>query len=127
MFIVGLLTWWYGMGWRQRAAIVRERLASTMDYFSIDLLLKTLFSPFRQISAGQVNGPLAVKWRAFVDRLVSRCIGAVVRSVLIVVGLLAIVFFGVIGLFSLVLWAVVPLLPVAGAIMMLIGWVPSWT
>lgn len=127
MFIVGLLTWWYGMGWRQRAAIVRERLASTMDYFSIDLLLKTLFSPFRQISAGQVNGPLAVKWRAFVDRLVSRCIGAVVRLVLIVVGLLAIVFFGVIGLLSLVLWAVVPLLPVAGAIMMLIGWVPSWT
>lgn len=127
MFIVGLLTWWYGTGWRQRAVIVKERLAATMDYFSIDLLLKTLFAPFRQISAGQVRGPLAVQWRAFVDRLVSRCIGAVVRLILIFVGIVAIMFFAIAGLLNLILWAVVPILPVVGAIMMLIGWVPSWT
>ena len=127
MFIVGLLTWWYGMGWRQRVGIVKERLASTLDYFSIDLLLKTLFSPFRQISAGKVNGPLAVRWRAFVDRLVSRCIGAIVRLIIIMVGIVIILFFSLIGLLSLALWAVVPVLPIIGVAMMLIGWVPSWT
>ena len=115
------------MGWRQRVGIVKERLASTLDYFSIDLLLKTLFSPFRQISAGKVNGPLAVRWRAFVDRLVSRCIGAIVRLIIIMAGIVIILFFSLIGLLSLALWAVVPVLPIVGVAMMLIGWVPSWT
>lgn len=82
MFIVGLLSWWYGAGWVAEAKRVRERIASTADYFSIDLLVKTLFSPFRQISAGKVNGPLGVKWRAFVDRLISRCIGALIERFL---------------------------------------------
>lgn len=127
MFIVGLLSWWYGDGWRQRAVMVRERIASTMDYFSIDLLLSTLFSPFRQISAGRVDGPLAVKWRAFVDRLISRCIGAFIRLILIIVGTAIIIFFSVVGLLILLLWAVIPLLPIIGIGMAIIGWVPVWT
>ena len=126
MFIVEILSWWYGAGWRQRVGIVRERLASTLDYFSIGLLLQTLFAPFRQISAGQVDGPIGVKWRAFVDRLISRCIGSIVRLILIVVGVVTIVFFGLIGLVSIVIWGVIPLLPIFGIAMMLIGWVPSW-
>ncbi|MET0979649.1 MAG: hypothetical protein ABWX90_00140, partial [Candidatus Saccharimonadales bacterium] len=60
MFVIGTLSWWYGAGWRQRLAMLRERLANTIDYFSIDLLARTLFSPFRQISAGKVNGPIGV-------------------------------------------------------------------
>ncbi|HEY0965683.1 MAG TPA: hypothetical protein VGE13_04360 [Candidatus Saccharimonadales bacterium] len=127
MFIVGLLSWWYGAGWRQRAAIIKERLASTIDYFSIDLLLKTLFAPYRQISAGSVRGPLGVKWRAFVDRTISRCIGAIIRTAVILMGCVAILFYSVIGLLVLMLWAVVPLTPIIGIAMAMIGWVPSWT
>ena len=52
MFIVGLLGWWYGAGWRERARMIIERLAKAYDFFSLDLLIKTLFAPFRQISAG---------------------------------------------------------------------------
>ena len=126
MFIVGLLSWWYGTGWRQRSQIVRGRLASTIDYFSIDLLLKTFFSPFRQISAGKVSGSLGVQWRAFVDRLISRCIGAIVRFILIIIGSVVILFWGAIGLVSLALWAVIPLLPIVGLGAMFIGWTPAW-
>lgn len=126
MFIVGLLSWWYGAGWRQRALIIRERLASIVDYFSIDLLLKTLFAPYRQISAGRVDGPLDVKWRAFVDQLISRCIGAIMRTILILVGGFAIIFSGSVGLIILVLWGVVPLLPFIGILMTMIGWTPVW-
>lgn len=127
MFIVGLLSWWYGAGWRQRFEIVKQRLASTIDYFSIDLLLKTFFSPFRQISAGRVAGPIGVKWRAFVDRLISRCIGAIVRLIIIIVGMIVIFFFGVLGIMSLIFWAVIPFLPIVGLGAMFIGWTPSWT
>ncbi len=126
MFIVGLLSWWYGDGWRQRAAIIKERLASTIDYFSIDLLVKTLFSPYRQISAGSVRGSLDVKWRAFVDRTISRCIGAIIRITMIVMGAGVILFHSVIGLVILGVWAVVPLAPLIGIAMTMIGWVPTW-
>jgi len=126
MFIVGLLSWWYGAGWVAEAKRVRERIASVADYFSIGLLAKTLFSPFRQISAGNVNGPLAVKWRAFVDRLISRCIGAMMRTFLIVFGIVAIALIAVAGVVALVVWLLIPILPIVGCVMMFVGWVPSW-
>lgn len=126
MFVVGLLSWWYGAGWKARLAAVRERIARTYDYFSIDLLLGTLFAPFRQISAGRSDGPLAMRWRAFVDRLVSRCIGAVMRLFLIVFGIVTIVLVAIIGVVLVVLWACVPLMPLIGAVLAIIGWVPSW-
>lgn len=126
MFIVGMLSWWYGEGWRQRAGMVRERLASLADYFSIGLLAGTLFAPFRQISAGQVDGPLPVQLRAFVDRLISRMIGAVVRTGLIVIGLITLALAGLTGLVTIVAWGVFPLLPIAGVLLMITGWVPAW-
>ena len=126
MFIVGLLSWWYSSGWVSEARRVRERIASAADYFSIGLLAKTLFSPFRQISAGRVDGPIGVKWRAFVDRLISRCIGALVRTFMIVIGIIWIATVAIIGVIALGLWLLVPAFPVIGIIMMIVGWVPSW-
>ena len=126
MFIVGLLSWWYGAGWVAEAKRVKERIASTADYFSIGLLAKTLFSPFRQISAGRVDGPIGIKWRAFVDRLISRCIGALMRTFLIILGIVCISLIAVVGAVLLATWFIVPLLPIVGCVMMFIGWVPSW-
>ena len=124
MFIIGMLSWWYGAGWRQRVVILRERLARTVDYFSIDLLAKTLFAPFRQISAGRVNGPLGVKMQAFFDRLISRMIGMMIRSTMIVMGVGTIIVHSVLGLITVIMWASIPLLPLVGVLMMLSGWVP---
>jgi hypothetical protein len=124
MLIVGILSWWYGEGWKQRVVMQREKLASTMDYFSIDLLLRTFFSPFRQISAGKVNGPLGVQLRAFSDRLISRMIGAMVRLFMIIIGTLAIFLYIVIGAAWLIIWAFVPFLPVIGLVLFLAGWMP---
>lgn len=124
MFLVGFLSWWYGAGWRGRIVKLREQLASTLDYFSIDLLLRTLFSPFRQISAGQTNGPIGVKFRAFLDRLISRIIGSIVRSFMIIAGIVTILFHTVIGGVMLAVWAFIPLLPLALVGLGLIGWIP---
>lgn len=126
MFILGILSWWYGAGWRQRVTMLREKILSTMDYFSIDLLAKTLFSPFRQISAGKVQGPLGVQLRAFADRVISRVIGGMIRSFMIVIGAVAIVLYSVIGGIFVVFWAVIPLLPVVGIVLFVSGWIP-WT
>ena len=74
-----------------RIRITKERLAASADYFSIGLLITTLFAPFRQISASRVDGPIADRMRAFADRLISRLVGSIVR--------LAMVFSGAVVMF----------------------------
>lgn len=123
---MGMLGWWYGAGWRARATMVRERLARTFDFFSLDLLVKTWFAPFRQISAGKVNGPIGVQFRAWADRMISRVIGGIVRTFVIIAGVMWLFAIVVIGLFELGAWLLVPVAPVAGIVLMSIGWVPTW-
>jgi hypothetical protein len=124
MFIVGLLSWWYGAGWKQRVFNAREQLADMYDYFSIDLLLRTLFSPFRQISAGSVQGPIGVQFRAWFDRLISRTIGMIVRSMMIVIGIITMISSAMIHGVVILLWAFVPIVPVLGVIIAMAGWIP---
>ncbi len=124
MLIVGLLSWWYGAGWWQRIVAVKERIAGLYDYFSIDLLLKTLFAPFRQISAGGVRGPLSVQLQAWFDRLISRIIGAVVRIGVIVIGSLALLLGAFVGLTMIIVWPLIPLMPIICIVLAMMGWIP---
>lgn len=126
MVIVWALSWWYGAGWKARVISVRNQLASSYDYFSIGLLFSSLFAPFRQISAGKVRGPLSVQIRAFFDRQISRVIGAIVRMILIISGVVWLGLQAVFGGLVIALWALVPLLPLVGFVVMLAGWVPTW-
>ena len=124
MFLVGILSWWYGNGWLSRIQLIKERLAASADFFSVGLLASTLFAPFRQISAGRVSGPIGEQMRAFFDRLISRIVGGFVRTFMIVFGLVAMFIQVVFGGIVLLLWLILPLLPVVGLIITVIGWVP---
>jgi len=123
--VMTFFVWWYGEGWRQQLKAVSDRIAKLLDTFSFRLILRTLFSPFRQISAGRVDGPIGVQIQAFVDRLISRFIGAIVRSAVLVSGLISIFASLVIGLLYIVFWPLIPILPVLGVVLMFSGWVPS--
>ncbi len=103
---------------------MRDKLAGLADYFSIGLLLRTLFSPFRQISAGKVGGSLSNQMRAFFDRQLSRGIGAIVRLVMIIAGLTLMVVYTVVDILLLVLWGITPLVPVIGIVLMVGGYAP---
>ena len=124
MAIVGIFWWWYGAGWLAAVKRVIEKISGLYDYFSIDLLLKTLFSPFRQISAGRVDGPLNIVIRAFFDRLLSRVIGAIVRTIVVFIGLFSLAVAVILGLAYIISWALIPLIPFAGMSLMLAGWMP---
>lgn len=124
MFIAGLLRWWYSAGYVGCAKGCMVRLESAMDYFSIGLLLRTMFSLFRQDGAGGSGGSISMKMQRFLGRLISRFIGAGVRFVVLVVGLVTITIIAVGSLISLIIWAIVPILPFIGLILTLSGWVP---
>jgi hypothetical protein len=126
MFLVGMISWWYGRGWRGQFRRVRSRLAQTASFFSIGQLLMTLFAPFRQISAGKVDGPLAVVVRAFFDQLISRVIGSIVRFFTIIAGIIALIFQALYESIVLIVWLFLPVFPVVGLVMLAVGWVPVW-
>ena len=123
---MGIISWWYGRGLQGQISRIRDRLTATAGYFSIGQLLSTLFAPFRQISAGSVSGPVGAQLRAFFDKTISRLIGAIVRSFTILAGLIVMAVQVLVEAIVLVIWVVLPLFPIAGLILFVIGWVPRW-
>jgi len=127
MFLVGILSWWYGRGWVGQWHRVTNRWRTTVQFFSIGQLFATLFSPFRQISASNTSdsNPI-VALRAVFDQLISRVVGAFVRMFTIFAGMIVITLQVIYESLVLVLWWLLPLLPVVGFILLALGWVPTW-
>ena len=124
---MGMLSWWYGRGWVSQWRRMGGRFVSTLEFFSVGSLLKTLFAPFRQISA--VSGPgnsLGDSFRGGVDRLISRIIGSMVRSATILFGVIAIALQAAYTAVIMIMWWLVPLAPIVGAILYATEWVPKW-
>ena len=122
MMAVALLRWWYSAGWAQQVRLLTRRIDGLVEFFSVGLLARTLFDPFRQIGAGSVRGSLQVQFQAWLDRTFSRFVGFFVRSMMIFIGLLCISGVVIIGLVGLLLWPLLPFLPAAGAILAAAGW-----
>ena len=125
MYVLALVSWWYGSGWLDQASLVKRRFLAAADRYSLGLLLKTLFMPFKQLDAyAGGGGSLDSRFRAWLDRLISRCIGAMIRSVMIVIGTVVLVFETLVAGLRLALWPVLPLFPVLGVFLWLNGWLP---
>ena len=122
MLALALFSWWYTTAWKNLAQQIERRVDRCLDFFSVGLLFRTLFDPFRQISAGSVRRAMDVKMRAWADRTFSRFFGAFVRSLFIVLGLLSSAVLIIVGFVQLILWPVVPLLPLIGIVGFALGW-----
>ena len=120
MFLVGILSWWYGKGFYGRINMIKHRLLVVSDTFSIGLLIRTLFNPFRQISAETGGSTFPEKVQAFFDKLLSRIIGAVVRSFMVLFGSVVIILQIIFGIISLLFWLILPILPIVGLVLMII-------
>ena len=122
MIVTDLLSWWYGAAWANVWQSVFSSARGVLDAFSVGLLARTLFAPFRQIDAGSARGSLSVQWRAWFDRTFSRFIGFGVRTVMIVSGCVSALFVVCFGLLWAVFWFFIPLLPIVGVFLLLSGW-----
>lgn len=123
--VMAFFLWWYGEGWQRQLQAVVTRMTSLADFFSLELIVQTLFAPFRQISAGRVDGPIGMQLQAFIDRTVSRFIGALVRLAVLMTGLIAILSSALIGIIYVLIWPLVPFLPLIGFVFMVSGWTPQ--
>ena len=123
MVLFEMFSWWYSRGWLTFIKKIRSFLTSITDFFSMDSLIRTLFQPFRQISAETANSSssIDIKFHMFIDRLVSRIIGFFSRLLLLIAGLIIIIFGGSLSLILIVLWPFIPFLPVAGIVVSVMG------
>jgi len=118
MILVGLFQWWYSLGIVAFTARLKRMLLSTLDFFSVGILLKTLFNPFRQIVGVSANGSLAMQFRAFVDTVISRFIGMLIRLATLAIGLIAIFIQLIISALAIIVWALMPIIPLASLVML---------
>jgi len=83
-------------------------------YFSMDSLLKTFFSPWRGYLWEYPRGVGLGDVEAFISNLFSRLIGAIMRTFLIIGGLIAEIIIFLLGIIVFLLWLVLPVILILG-------------
>lgn len=117
MFMVDLISWWYFRGWGVFLSGFKNKLGDTVDLFSFSEMLRTLFKPYRQISAG-ADGPAV---NVAIDKLISRLVGFFARVTLLITGTVVLVMECLLGIVIAILWPVLPALPVLGIVLAVMG------
>lgn len=112
MLAISFFEWWYSRGWGIYFQGFLAKLHNMADSFSIGLLLKTIFQPFRQIST--TAGKKTTVMEKVVDALVSRFVGFVVRVFIIIAGIIMMTLLLIGGVILGILWPVIPLMPLVG-------------
>lgn len=95
--------------------IWRNFLRFNLEYFSIVLLLKTLFYPWRRYKMSYGRGFNIGRFlESLFSNLIFRALGAIIRSILIFLGLLTQVFIIFIGITIFIFWLFLPLFLILG-------------
>ena len=90
-------------------------LVFNFHYFSTVNLLKSLFSPWRKDTASYGRGFDPKRFASILfGNLISRFLGAIVRTVIIAIGLVFEALTFVVGLFVFLIWFFLPLIIIAG-------------
>lgn len=120
MLVLEVITWWYGTGWKELILRLQNLVSRVLVVFSVPLLIRTLFSPWRRIITFTDNSFMQ-NIRAALDNAVSRFVGFWVRLIVIFTALSFIIFIIISGIIAVILW---PLLPVLGVLAVLRGLLP---
>lgn len=84
-------------------------LLFNLNYFSIFLLLKTLFSPWHQYRWSYPRGlDIPLYLEVFFSNLISRVLGAILRTVIILVGLIFEIIILILGFLVFLGWFILP-------------------
>ena len=106
-------SWWYGRGWKNAFYQASNRVSRLAQELSMPILVATLFEPWKQITSySRPNSPINIKIRVFFDNVFARIVGFIIRTAVLLFGVVAcaVVFLG--GVIFAILWPAVPLLPI---------------
>lgn len=107
--ILNYFFWHYTRALTDIVGIFKNIFTFEVRFFSIPLLLKTLFSPWQKQNESYVQGfhPGAF-FETFIVNIITRLVGFVIRVCFIIIGIVCLVFTVVLFLTSFVIWLVLP-------------------
>lgn len=111
--VSGYFIWWYTTGYRQAWRKSLAIVSHLADFFSLETLIKSWFSPWKNDVESGHNLALSDQVKIWENNLVSRLVGFVVRSMVILVALMVIAAASIGIVIGLGLWLIVPALVVA--------------
>lgn len=113
------ISWHYSRAFRDLAGLAKNFLWFGRHFFSLKLLLTTLFSPFYRMREEYGRGlNLENLAENLVANVVSRVVGLIFRVIVLFIGITFETVLGALVILAFVLW---PLLPIAVAILFLSG------
>lgn len=108
------LLWHYTVAWGDLLRFCSNIAWFLLNFFSVKILLRTLFSPWKRLQeGGRGRGEGGILGRLIINTI-TRLVGALVRSVTILVGLAALLVFLFVSAVLFLLW---PVLPLAAALL----------
>ena len=90
------------------------------NFFSVSLLLSTLFSPWRRHAWKYPRGfDIGEYYKVFISNLFSRFMGVLMRIVLIIVGIIAQIFVVIAGIIIMVFLVLMPFIAIGLVLLLL--------
>lgn len=109
------IIWHYNTATKELFKAFRNFLSFGAHYFPIKELLKTLFSHWRRSMDSYGEGLDVTRWgKAFLGNMISRALGAVVRIVIIVIGIAFEIALFFVGAVIILIWIILPIIVILG-------------
>ncbi len=101
--------WYYSGAVKSLVKIWKNFIIFVREYYSVSLLLRTLFYPWRRDATKYGRG---FSFKNFFEtlsfNLISRGLGFFIRSITIVIGLVCLLGVIILGFLALIIWLVLP-------------------
>ncbi len=107
--LADFFVWYYGKALRDISVLWLNGIWFIVHFFSIPLLLRTLFLPWRRMTDTYARGSVEEFLSTFVMNVMTRVFGAMVRSVIIFIGVFFLIVATIILVLVLTLWLILPL------------------
>ncbi len=113
-FLGDIFGWWYRAGMRDFFIYLKAFFLKISDLFSVKLLLKTFFAPWKRDVIPLEGLPLNMMLRVIMMNLVSRFIGAVIKTFVLLVYLIVLTGLVSVSLSLLIIWIFLPVVTILG-------------
>lgn len=109
LVILGYLKWHYSKAISSLGKIWKNFLYFVFDFFSIGLLFKNFFDPWKRMTDNYPKSfDFKIYFAVFITNLITRIIGIIVRLVLIIIGLACYILLTLLFPVALAIWLVLP-------------------
>ena len=120
IFVVWLFWHFYEMP-KFLLDVWKNYILFALNFFSLPLLLKSLFAPWRKYKWNYPKGiDIGEFFSTLISNIFSRILGAIMRIVLIIVGIVFQILVVFAGLIIFLLWTLMPFIIIAGFLFVLL-------